>query len=64
LRDRHEATERLIAAITTLLEGIRGETAPVERFDLKAYREAQDAAAIDDAAPGEADVDGEGERGA
>jgi 1-acyl-sn-glycerol-3-phosphate acyltransferase len=29
----HEATARIMAAITGLLEGIRGETAPVERFD-------------------------------
>ena len=34
-----EATQRLMAAITALLEGIRGETAPVERYDLKAHRE-------------------------
>ena len=28
-----------------LLEGLRGETAPAERFDFKAYRAAQAAAA-------------------
>jgi 1-acyl-sn-glycerol-3-phosphate acyltransferase len=56
----HEATERVIAAITTLLEGIRGETAPIERFDLKAYRDAQEVAAVDPETPV---VDGEGERG-
>ena len=28
-----EATERIMAAITTIVEGIRGETAPAERFD-------------------------------
>lgn len=33
-----EATARLMAAITALLEGIRGETAPVERYDLRAHR--------------------------
>lgn len=54
----HEATDRLIAAITSLLEGIRGETAPAERFDLKAYREAQDAAADH---PGDRTGDGERE---
>ena len=32
------ATERIMAAITGLLEQIRGEIAPVERFDIKAYR--------------------------
>ena len=56
----HEATERVIADITSLLEGIRGETAPIQRFDLKAYREAQDRAAADPETPV---VDGEGERG-
>ena len=30
------ATERIMAAITELLEGIRGEPAPAERFDLRA----------------------------
>lgn len=57
----HEATDRLIAAITALLEGIRGETAPAERFDLKSYRDAQDAAATDVETPV---IEGEGERGA
>jgi 1-acyl-sn-glycerol-3-phosphate acyltransferase len=38
------ATERIISAITALLEGLRGQTAPPERFDFKAYRAAQDAA--------------------
>ncbi|HSN07374.1 MAG TPA: lysophospholipid acyltransferase family protein [Candidatus Angelobacter sp.] len=50
-----EATERIMAAITTLLEGIRGETAPAERFDIKAHR-AQQAAA-------DADTDSEGTQG-
>jgi len=36
-----EATERIVAAITSLLEGIRGETAPLDRFDLKAHRAAE-----------------------
>jgi 1-acyl-sn-glycerol-3-phosphate acyltransferase len=35
------ATDRLIAAMTALLEDLRGETAPRERFDLQAYRAAQ-----------------------
>jgi len=30
-----EGTERVMAAITALLEDIRGETAPAERFDLR-----------------------------
>jgi hypothetical protein len=30
-----EATARIMAAITGLLEGIRGEKAPVERFDTR-----------------------------
>jgi 1-acyl-sn-glycerol-3-phosphate acyltransferase len=30
-----EATERVMAAITALLEEIRGETAPAERFDMR-----------------------------
>jgi 1-acyl-sn-glycerol-3-phosphate acyltransferase len=48
-----EATERIVAAITTLLEGIRGERAPAERFDLRAHRAAQDArAAADDESEG------------
>jgi 1-acyl-sn-glycerol-3-phosphate acyltransferase len=56
----HEATERLMLAITTLLEGLRGETAPVTRFDLKAHREAQEAT---DAARRSGSTDGtEGER--
>jgi hypothetical protein len=29
----HRATERIMDAITALLEDIRGETAPPERFD-------------------------------
>jgi hypothetical protein len=29
----NEATERIMAAITELVEEIRGETAPAERFD-------------------------------
>lgn len=40
-----EATDRLILAITALVEGLRGQTAPEERFDFKAYKAAQDAAA-------------------
>lgn len=40
-----EATDRLIRAITALVEGLRGQTAPEERFDFKAYKAAQDAAA-------------------
>ena len=39
-----EATERIVAAITGLLEGIRGESAPARRFDLRAHRAAQAAA--------------------
>jgi len=38
----HEATDRLMAAITALLEGIRGQTAPVQRYDLKAHRTPSD----------------------
>jgi 1-acyl-sn-glycerol-3-phosphate acyltransferase len=38
----YTATERLIAAITAQLEVLRGETAPAERFDLRAHRAAQD----------------------
>ena len=33
----HEATQRIMAAITSLLEEIRGEPAPPERFDLAAF---------------------------
>ena len=29
----HEATDRIMAAITALVEDIRGEQAPAERFD-------------------------------
>jgi len=36
-----EATERIVAAITSLLEGVRGETAPLCRFDLKAHNAAE-----------------------
>ncbi len=43
------ATERLMDAITALLEEIRGEQAPALRFDLAAYRRAQ--AALDEGAP-------------
>lgn len=39
------ATERLMAAITALLEEVRGETAPRERFDLRAHRAAEAARA-------------------
>ena len=31
----NEATDRIMAAITTLVEQVRGETAPAERFDMK-----------------------------
>ena len=31
----HEATERIMTAITHLVEELRGETAPSERFDMK-----------------------------
>jgi 1-acyl-sn-glycerol-3-phosphate acyltransferase len=31
----HEVTERIMAAVTALLEEIRGEQAPAERFDPK-----------------------------
>ena len=31
----HEATERIMAAVTTLLEKLRGEPAPAQRFDPK-----------------------------
>jgi 1-acyl-sn-glycerol-3-phosphate acyltransferase len=37
----HEATARLMSAITVQLESLRGETAPEERFDLKAHRAAE-----------------------
>jgi len=37
------ATSRIMDAITGLLEEIRGETAPAERVDYKAWREAQQA---------------------
>ncbi|MCA0332225.1 MAG: 1-acyl-sn-glycerol-3-phosphate acyltransferase [Actinobacteria bacterium] len=43
-----EATDRVISAITALVEQLRGETAPAERFDFKAYQAAK-AAAEDDA---------------
>jgi 1-acyl-sn-glycerol-3-phosphate acyltransferase len=42
-----EATDRLVDAIVLLLEGLRGETAPAERFDFKAYRAARAAASGD-----------------
>lgn len=51
-----EATERIVAAITALLEDIRGQKAPVERYDIRAHRAAQDAAA-------EAETDSEGTQG-
>ena len=31
----HEATDRIMAAITALVEDLRGETAPAVRFDPK-----------------------------
>ena len=34
-----EATSRIMAAITAILEEIRGEQAPAERFDLRKHRE-------------------------
>ena len=37
-----EATRRIIDAITVLLEQIRGEPAPPERYDWKAHRDAED----------------------
>ncbi len=43
----HAATERIVAAITTLLEVLRGETAPEERFDLKTHQAAQAALAAE-----------------
>ena len=51
-----EATERIMAAITVLLEGIRGEAAPAERFDLRAHRAATEAGSA-------ADTDSEGTLG-
>jgi 1-acyl-sn-glycerol-3-phosphate acyltransferase len=57
----HAATERIVAAITTLLEGIREQTAPEERFDLKAHLAAQAALAAEaerPAATGTQDHDG------
>ena len=64
LRDRamdaatlREATERIVAAITGLLEGIRGETAPAERFDLRAHRAAQAAQATESGTDAEAPED-------
>jgi len=43
-----EATDRLVSAITALVEGLRGQTAPEERFDFKAYRAAQEAGGDDE----------------
>lgn len=40
-----EATERVMAAITALLEPIRGEQAPAERYDVRRRRAAGDEAA-------------------
>jgi 1-acyl-sn-glycerol-3-phosphate acyltransferase len=37
----HTATERIVAAITIQLEVLRGETAPEQRFDLKAHQAAE-----------------------
>ena len=31
----NEATDRIMAAITALVEEVRGETAPAERFDMR-----------------------------
>ncbi len=50
------ATERVIAAITAQLEVLRGETAPRERYDLRAYHGA-------DAIEGPPEADDEGEHG-
>jgi 1-acyl-sn-glycerol-3-phosphate acyltransferase len=47
-----EATEEIMAAITAVLEGIRGEQAPAERFDLRRAR-ADKAAAETSAAAAE-----------
>ncbi|RLV51152.1 1-acyl-sn-glycerol-3-phosphate acyltransferase [Nocardioides mangrovicus] len=33
----HEATARIMAAITTIVEDLRGETAPAERYDPRAH---------------------------
>ena len=52
-----EATERIVAAITGLLEGIRGETAPARRFDLRAHRAAQAAQATESGTDAEAPED-------
>jgi 1-acyl-sn-glycerol-3-phosphate acyltransferase len=38
-----EATTRLMSAITAQLEALRGETAPAERYDLRAHRAAETA---------------------
>ncbi|MBO0925340.1 1-acyl-sn-glycerol-3-phosphate acyltransferase [Cellulomonas sp. zg-ZUI199] len=40
-----EATERIMTAITVLLEGIRGEHAPAERCDVRRRRTAEDGTA-------------------
>ncbi|WP_298458082.1 1-acyl-sn-glycerol-3-phosphate acyltransferase [uncultured Cellulomonas sp.] len=55
-----EATERVMAAITLLLEGLRGQTAPAVRFDVRRAAARAGAAVPDDddavvgpAAPGE-----------
>lgn len=42
-----EATARIMAAITAILEEIRGETAPAERFDLKKHRESEQSTGAD-----------------
>jgi 1-acyl-sn-glycerol-3-phosphate acyltransferase len=50
-----EATDRIMAAITALLEDIRGDKAPQERFDMrKAGREARAEAANNSALPDDA----------
>ena len=41
------ATARIMAAITAILEEIRGETAPAERFDLKKHRESEQSTGAD-----------------
>ncbi|MFF4652335.1 lysophospholipid acyltransferase family protein [Streptomyces sp. NPDC001380] len=58
-----DATEDIMAAITALLEGIRGEKAPAERFDLRRsarQRRAERAAQGGRAAAPQADVAEEG----
>ncbi|NMR21191.1 1-acyl-sn-glycerol-3-phosphate acyltransferase [Cellulomonas fimi] len=46
-----EATERVMAAITVLLEEIRGEKAPAERFDMRRAKAADNGASVDPTQP-------------